>query len=86
LQRQAASFLPPNEQMAVTAAWVELIRSGEALRLLFESLVPHTAPGPGALNTTPDSRRGVHLIVWCRDSSHQIEPDPAEQEIVATRR
>jgi hypothetical protein len=40
LQRQAASFLPPNEQMAVTAAWVELIRSGEVLRLLFEALSP----------------------------------------------
>jgi hypothetical protein len=22
---------------------------------------------------------GVRLIVWCRDCSHQVEPDPAEQ-------
>jgi Zn finger protein HypA/HybF involved in hydrogenase expression len=22
---------------------------------------------------------GVRLIVWCRDCSHQVEPDPTEQ-------
>jgi hypothetical protein len=22
---------------------------------------------------------GVRLIVWCRDCSHQVEPDPVEQ-------
>ena len=43
LQSQAVSLLPPNEQKAVIAAWLELIRSGEALRLLYESLtsIPH---------------------------------------------
>jgi hypothetical protein len=22
---------------------------------------------------------GVRLVVWCKDCSHQVEPDPAEQ-------
>lgn len=43
LQAQAATLLPPNEQRVVSAAWVELIRSGEAVRLLYNTLasIPH---------------------------------------------
>lgn len=43
LQSQAATLLPPNEQKVVNAAWIELIRSGEALRLLYNTLtsIPH---------------------------------------------
>lgn len=43
LQSQASSLLPSNEQKVVVGAWVELIRSGEALRLLYEALtlIPH---------------------------------------------
>jgi Zn finger protein HypA/HybF involved in hydrogenase expression len=35
---------------------------------------------PGSPATPGSSARaGVRLIAWCRDCSHQIEPDPAEQ-------
>jgi hypothetical protein len=53
------------------------------------------APGrPPALKSEPGppitlgsaAEAGVRLIVWRRDCVHQIEPDPAGQEIVMTRR
>jgi hypothetical protein len=28
----------------------------------------------------------VRLIVWCRDCSHQVEPDPAETAALGTKR
>lgn len=43
LQSQALSLLPPNEHASVVAAWVNLVRSGESLRMLSEALtlIPH---------------------------------------------
>ena len=35
-------------------------------------------PGPPA-TLGSSARAGVRLIAWCRDCTHQIEPDPAEQ-------
>lgn len=42
LESQAACLLPPNEQTLVNSTWIGLIRSGEALRLLYQGLASFT--------------------------------------------
>jgi hypothetical protein len=62
LQSQATSLLPPNEQRVVNAAWIEMIRSGEALRLLSETLtsVPHDE-----LTAKVTAKEvGAHELLW----------------------
>jgi hypothetical protein len=42
LKSQTASLLLPNEQTLANAAWVGLIRMGQALRLLYQALASFT--------------------------------------------
>jgi hypothetical protein len=66
LQSQAATLLPLNEQKVVNAAWIELIRSGEALRLLYNALtsIPHLdlVRKVTAIEVSP------HDLLWQADS------------------
>jgi hypothetical protein len=67
----------------------------EPSRRPFDELLCQKAPGrPPALKSEPGppitlgsaAEAGVRLIVWRRDCIHQIEPDPAGQEITGDRR
>src|SRR5207244_4488562 len=66
LQSQAATLLPPNEQKVVNAAWIELIRSGEALRLLYNALtsIPHL----DLVRRVTAKEVGPHDLLWQAES------------------
>jgi hypothetical protein len=38
-----------------------------------------SAPSPPMTLGNAAKAAGVHLIVWCKNCQHQVEPDPAEQ-------
>lgn len=61
LQNQAA-LLPPNEQRAAIRAWVDLIRCGEALRLLFDALTP--IPHLDLVRKVKSTEVGVNDLLW----------------------
>jgi hypothetical protein len=62
LESQAASLLPANKQGLVNAAWVGLIRSGEALRLLYQALAPlqHLE----LIRRVTTKEVGAHELLW----------------------
>jgi hypothetical protein len=62
LESQAASLLPPNEQRLVNAAWVGLIRSGEALRLLYQALT--SFPHLDLVRKVTAKEVGAHGLLW----------------------
>lgn len=66
LQSQAATLLPSNEQKVVNGAWIELIRSGEALRLLYNTLafIPHL----DLVRQVTAKEVSPHDLLWQADS------------------
>jgi hypothetical protein len=66
LQSQAANLLPSNEQKIVGAAWVELIRSGEALRLLYEALA--SLPHLDLVRKVTAKEVSAHELLWQANS------------------
>jgi hypothetical protein len=57
-----AALLPPNEWQAAIAAWVDLVRCGEALRVLFDTLTP--IPHLNLLRAVTSMEVGVHDLLW----------------------
>jgi HKD family nuclease len=57
-----AALLPPDERELAMAAWVDLVRCGEALRLLFDSLtrIPHI----NLVREVTSAEVGVRDLLW----------------------
>jgi hypothetical protein len=64
----SASVLPPNEQVAARIVWAQLVRAGEALRLLRSSLIQADKADPTALRENVTSTQiQPSELVWVGD-------------------